>query len=267
MKFLSLYYKFIKVYLKVRLEYRFSFFMDIFTQLFTYSLNYIGIWILLSHFKNINGWDYNEVMFLYNLNLLSYGVSGLFLWLPMRQLEQTVHNGEFDSFLVRPLPPLLYLIYKNFTYVFLGHIVIAAVFIIISLKNIGIHVSLENGLLLLCFIISAILIQFSIFIISGSMSFWFVKSSQITEMAIYSLRNFINYPITIYHKGIQIFLTFILPYAFINYYPSYFILQKKDDPFVNPYFLFISPVIAISFFLIALLIWHIGVNKYQSTGS
>ena len=34
-----------------------------------------------------------------------------------------------------------------------------------------------------------------------------------------NLTEFIQYPLSVYHRGIRELLTFVLPYAFINYYP------------------------------------------------
>ena len=76
----KLYGRFIMIYLKNMMEYRFYFFMEMFNQGFAVGIGYLSIWIILNRFHSINGWSYYEVIFLYSLNYLSYGISSLFFW-------------------------------------------------------------------------------------------------------------------------------------------------------------------------------------------
>ena len=82
---------------KSKLEYRFNFFMEIFINLFTYVIDFAVIWVILEKFKTINGWSYYEVVFVYNMNLFSYGMACLFFYIPMRNLESMVKSGDFES--------------------------------------------------------------------------------------------------------------------------------------------------------------------------
>ncbi|MGE7828250.1 ABC-2 family transporter protein [Paenibacillus sp. NPDC093718] len=50
--------------------------------------------------------------------------------------------------------------------------------------------------------------------------FWLVENKAIKNILFFQLKGFIRYPITIYNKVIQILLIYILPYAFINYFPA-----------------------------------------------
>ncbi|WP_442962144.1 ABC-2 family transporter protein [Pseudogracilibacillus sp. SE30717A] len=43
----------------------------------------------------------------------------------------------------------------------------------------------------------------------------------------FKIKDFINYPPSINFNLIQITLTWIIPIAFINYYPSLFLLEKE----------------------------------------
>lgn len=82
-----------------------------------------------------------------------------------------------------------------------------------------------------------------------------------------SMSNFINYPITIFNKAIQVVLTLILPYAFINFFPAQFLLGKNDFSIFSPIFQFLSPVVAAVLFFLAYKFWNFSINHYESTGS
>lgn len=267
MHYLQLYSRFILVYLKTRMEYRFAFFMDMFIQIFTYCVMYLGIWVMLNHFQTIQGWNFYEVMFLYNLNLFSYGLSGLFFWSPMRQLEGMVQSGEFDGILTKPIHSFLHLIFKQFNHAFLGHIILGGIIFVICINKLNIDWTALKVVMLIFVIIGAMLIQSSVMIMSGCISFWFVKSTSFIDTMIYGFRFFLNYPLSIYHFSIQIFLTFILPYGFINFYPALMFLDKEGQSLFSPIFQYGTPIVGAIMFSISLLVWTTAVNKYQSTGS
>lgn len=267
MNLLKLYYRFLVVYFKSLMEYRLSFFMDIFIQITTYGSTYLGIWIVMSRFETIGGWTYYEVIFLYTLNLLSYGICSLFVWSPMRALQWMVQRGDFDGILIKPMNPLVHLIFRQFNQHFLGHILLSAVVFSICFRYLDITWSFLNVSYFILAILGGALIQAALLILSGSMSFWFVKSNSITDTMIYGFRGFLDYPITIYNKWIQIFLTFIIPYGFVNFYPSQYFLDKEGTGLFHPIFQFATPVIGLGLLILSLFVWGRGVNKYQSVGS
>ncbi|SCZ09503.1 ABC transporter permease [Alkaliphilus peptidifermentans] len=266
MKDLLLYKEFIKIYLKSKLEYRFSFFMDLFIQIFTYTINYISIWIILSRFNNIFGWTFYEIMLLYNLNLFTYGISGLFIWGPMRQLEEMVVTGSFDSILSKPMNPFVHIIFRQFQHAFIGHVILGIIIFIISFNKLNIEFSILSMILFTTVIIGGVLIHSSIMIFTGSICFWVGKSNSLVDTTVYGLRFFLDYPISIYHRWVQIFLTFIVPYGFVNYYPAHVFLNKGDVVF-NEYLKYGTPIVGVIVFAFSYLIWNVGINKYSSAGS
>ena len=76
-----------------------------------------------------------------------------------------------------------------------------------------------------------------------------------------------NYPITIFPKAIQFILTFLLPFAFLNFYPASALLGKaipQGYPAILP---FLSPLVGALVFALSVLLWNWGLKHYKSTGS
>src|SRR5258706_670490 len=67
------------------------------------------IWVVLARFQALAGWPLGEVAFLYGLRLLMHSLNGA-LTGGLYSLEWKGRPGEFDRYLVRPLPPLLQLL-------------------------------------------------------------------------------------------------------------------------------------------------------------
>ena len=57
--------------------------------------------------------------------------------------------------------------------------------------------------------------------------------------------------------------TFIIPIAFIAYYPSLVILEPGNVPPLS----WISPLFGLVFFYLSYKFWMLGVRKYDFTGS
>ena len=77
------------------------------------------------------------------------------------------------------------------------------------------------------------------------------------------MKDFAKYPITIFNSVFRFIFTFILPIAFIAYYPSLVILRPDEIPVLT----WLSPVIGIIFFLLSVKFWMYGARKYNGTGS
>lgn len=72
---------------------------------------------------------------------------------------------------------------------------------------------------------------------------------------------FAQYPIDIYNKFIKILITVILPFAFVSYYPT------MDYLGINTYMTYLSPIIAIILWIVAVKLWNFALKKYRSTGN
>jgi ABC-2 type transport system permease protein len=76
-----------------------------------------------------------------------------------------------------------------------------------------------------------------------------------------------SYPLNIYAGWLRRLLAFVVPLAFVNYFPALYIL-RQPDPLDAPAFLrFASPVVAAVSVLVAREVWMFGVRHYRSTGS
>lgn len=266
---LRLYGRFLRTYMRTQLEYRFSFFGDIFVNMMTFITLYSSFWVMFNAFHTMDGWNYWEVVFLYNLNLLTYAISSLFFWGPMKQLERMVRSGEFDQFLVRPLEPLKLLVFRQFQHTFLGHILVAGTVLAICTIRLDIHWTIGNIAFLLFSVLGGTLIQAGIIITAASSAFWVVRSGTIVDISIYGIRNFINYPISIYGRSIQLLLTFVIPYAFVNYYPAaaFFGKDPAGGSVLSHLYGCGSLAVGAALFAAALRIFRRGVMRYDSSGS
>lgn len=263
----KIYSEFIRIQLKTTLQYKGAFFAGVIAQFFSYSVSFLMIWIVIQRFKDLNGWSSYEVVFLYSINLLSYAIGAFFFFNLNRDLPRIVQYGEFDDILVKPLNPLWYIISRDFNSGYLSHLVTSIIILLICIPNLGIRVTPMKVLLLIIYILCGALIQGAMLLICAVPTFWMVKNNFLTGILFFNIKDFTQYPISIYSKSIQFILTFILPYAFISYYPAHQWLNKTDPLTFHPVIQYMNPAVGILLMLIAYRFWLFGLKSYKSTGS
>jgi ABC-2 type transport system permease protein len=268
MRIISLFFKSYGMYIKNMVEYRPAFIMDMLIPIFIYLMAYLGIWILLDRFKMIQGWTLYEVMFLYNLNLVSYALTSFVFRVAMfQEIQNMIRMGNFDIVLTKPVNTLVYMLLGRPNPAYFGQLTLSVVVFVLCFTNLDIQLTPIKVIFFITTIIGGTLIQSASFLFVGTLSFWVVRTSAIYNTIIGTSRDFLDYPISIYSKLIQIFLTFVIPFAFINFYPSTYLLDKQGENLFHPVLQYGSIIVGIILFLLAYKFWRIGVNKYESTGS
>ncbi len=272
MRHIKLYARYITISIKSRMEYRFAFFVDLVVLVLVYSMGYLGVFIILSKFKTIQGWNFYEVILLYNMNLFAYALGSMF-FSSMRWSDELVRLGTFDSMMVYPLNPFLCVVYRNFGSSYFAHIGLSVAFFILCFRKLDIPFSVANCIWFGLVLIGGAMVIAGIQVAVGATSFWFVKSTSTFDGILVTCRNITYYPITIFGGWVQILVTFFVPYAFVSFYPAEHFLSKSGESLVYPLSLFdpvlqyATPAVGLVSFSLAYRLWTFGLTRYQSTGS
>ena len=116
-------------------------------------------------------------------------------------------------------------------------------------------------------VVSGAVIFFAAFVAFSCVQFWTTDASEFANAFTYGGNTITQYPLTVFPRELVKTLTFVLPLAFVNWYPCLYLLGR-DDPFGFPEWLqFASPLAALLFVAAAGLVWRAGVRHYTSTGS
>ena len=123
-------------------------------------------------------------------------------------------------------------------------------------------VTVPAVLKMIVFLITASLFMIAIMNIAAATCFWIINSGYVMVMAV-KFKDYARYPATIFNPVFKFIFTFIIPIAFIAYYPSLVVLRPDEIPILS----WLSPVIGIVFFFISYKIWMKGAMSYSGTGS
>lgn len=270
MRLIKVYFKYCLIQFKTLLEYKFAFYMQLLANALWCFVTFAGIWIIIDRFGSIAGWNQYEVLFLYSINIFAHGLSGIFIWGPMVNLGKIIEQGNFDTMMIRPIDSFWVLIMSKFSYTYIPWLLIPTYFFGYSLDHLNFSMTFTQLIFLMLIILNATLINVAILVITGAISFWTIRSSDILGL-LYNANNgikpIIDYPITIYPKFLQLLITIVIPYAFINYFPSIYFLDHKDTASFNPITVVFIPVVTLCLLGLAYLVWRMGIRSYQSAGS
>lgn len=257
----------LKMSIRGRMQYRVDSLVATLAVFVRESTNIVVIYLTLLKFDSINQWNINEMLFLFSILFLTYALV-VALFADLRDFSCMIREGRFDRLMVRPRGLLFQLILNNADVLAVaGHGTLGIILFLISAGRVGIQWNLVTVLYYVSAIIGGVLIQGGIFIFFSALSFYFVETGSMREIFYWNMRKFAGYPISIYSKAIQIIMIYVVPFAFVNYFPAQFLLRKEDMALYNESYMYIAPVVGVVIYLFAYVFWRMSVKRYTSTGN
>lgn len=260
-KYIYLYFEFLKQNVKTMLEYKTDFIIGVFSTILTQFYGIFFVWVIFENIKQIHGWTFYEITFVYGLLTLAKGLD-MFFFDNLHALGfEYVKEGKFDIFMIRPLSPLFQLVASHTQQDGIGLLVLGGVVVSKSLFELQIHLGIFDMLLLVLFVICGSAIISAVNVIMATTGFKTINS-HIIMASVNSFQEFAFYPIAIFPKFIGFILTWIFPFAFVSFYPADYFLHKQLGILS-----YLTPVIAVILWIIAVRVWNFGLKHYSSTGS
>lgn len=258
---MKVYFKSLGLHLKSILEYKASFIASFLSQILVFFSYYFIIIALFTKFDNIKGFTLYEVLLCFGVIQFGYAFCESF-GRGIDKFDQLIINGEFDRILLRPKNIIIQSLCYDADYAKISRLVQAIIVIIIALIKLNISWSLMKVITLLLMMLSAIIIFFSIFLLAASYCFITVQGLEVRNVFTAGGKHMAQYPIGIFKKGFVYFFTFIIPYAFVNYYPLIYFLGKTNNKLYA-----ISPLLVILYLIPCFFIFYKGTKRYASAGS
>ena len=264
---IKMYFIYVSITIKSWFQYKLDAVLRSFAVFLREASGIIIIYLTLKSFDKLNGWSTMELFFLYSLIFLTYAILIIF-FTGLRDFEYLINNGTFDRFLLRPRGVLFQVLASNSDwFAAIGHGSLGLILMLISANKIGIIWSFGKIMYFIAAIISGVLIQGAIFLFISSLSFFIIKVANLRDVLYYDIRQFAGYPISIYPKVLQILMIYIVPFAFVNFFPVQFILRKPDMAGFSNIFMYIAPCIGIVLYLISYAFWRFSLKHYHSSGN
>ncbi|MBD3220096.1 ABC transporter permease [bacterium] len=249
-------------FLKMRLAYRVDFLVDLGANLFAIGVQLATLGVLFSKVPALKGWSFESVLFIYGFSLLPLGLFNLISINLYRFAERYIAEGNLDRVLLRPVNPLAQVLCESFNMSGLNELLLGTGVMIYAANQLELAVGPLDILVLLVLVPSAAVIYASVFLMVTAVSFWHEDRMGLAP-PIYNVIRFARYPLTIYGKGVQIFLMFVLPFAWVAYMPATWFVGDAEQT----RWALLTPLVAVLFGGLAMMVWRAGLRRYESTGN
>lgn len=263
---LGIYRRIVGSRIRAQLQYRLSFALTVTGNLLLTSLDFAAILVLFGRVDALGEWTVGEVALLYGISCVSFALTDLAIG-QLDQLPRMIREGEFDQILVRPLGSLLQVVSADVGLRHLGRLLQGLVVLTVALTQVEVDWSVGRAAMLVIAIVAGMAIFAGIWVGFSSIAFWLIDSQEVCNAFTYGGNFTAQYPVNIFGRWLQRLVIFVIPLAFVSYYPSLYVLDKPDELGLPRALQFVSPAVALATGLAAWILWRTAVRRYRSVGS
>lgn len=259
-RFFKIYMTFTSQYIKRLVHYRLDFAIGVLSFVFVQFSGILLITLVFQQIPDLNGYTFEQMVFFYGFFQLPRGLDHLItdnIWL----IPNKIRKGDLDRHLLRPIDPLFQIIAERFQHETLGELIVGGLLIAITFPSLGITPTLPMIGLIVVLILIGSLIYTSLKLLTASISFWTMNSMQVM-VTVYNISDFAKYPITIFPTLIQTMITYVVPFAFVSFFPASVLLNQANGLSI----LLQSTLACMITGSCALWVWNKGLRGYESSG-
>lgn len=248
------------------MSYRASFALDLATQALSQWVELVAILVLFSHVNALGGFTKEEVLLMYAFAGMAFGIANIFAG-QLDNLPAYIRAGTFDVLLLRPLGTLPQIMVSDVRLRRVGRIVGALAVVVYALANVSVAWTPAKVALTIATPLAGAVIFSAIWVVTCSACFWVVEGREFANAFTYGSGAFTSYPVNVYSAPLRWVMAFIVPGAFVAYYPSLALLGKQDPLGLPGWVGWTSPLVAALAAGVAALVWRFAVRHYRGTGS
>lgn len=191
--------------------------------------------LLYGQGRDLGGWSWNEALVVLGIYTLLDGVSSCLLQPNLSRIVQHVQTGSLDFVLLKPIDSQFWLSTRQISPWGLPGMLVGAGLIGWGLvRSSPLQLWCQPGAVAarllpgLCLLIAATGILYSLWFLLASLSIWFVKVWNATEVLRYTLVAG-RYPVSAYPPGLRLLFTLVLPVAFLTTVPAEALLGRGSN--------------------------------------
>ena len=263
---IGVYRRLVGARVRSQLQYRLSFALNLLgTALITF-LDFALILILFTRVDALGDWSVEEVALLYAISCIAFAFTDLAVghldWLP-----RLIRDGEFDLVLVRPLSSLFQVVSGDFALRRVGKLAQGTAVLVFALTRLEIDWTAGRVAMLVLAVISGAAIFAGVWVALSTIAFWLIDSMEVANAFTYGGNWVAQYPVNVFGPWLRRLVIFVIPIAFVSYFPSLYILGKEDALGFPRALQFASPFVAVLACIAGGLMWRFAVRRYRSVGA
>jgi ABC-2 type transport system permease protein len=265
-RLLGIYRRLVGARVRSQLQYRLSFALNLVGMALITFLDFATILVIFHQVDALGGWSVAEVSLLYGIACIAFALTDLVVG-HLDLLPTMIREGEFDLVLIRPLSSLFQVVSADFALRRLGKLAQGLGVLVFALVQLDLDWTAGRAAMLVVSVVAGAAIFAGVWVALATIAFWLVDSLEVANAFTYGGNYVAQYPINIFGPWLRRLVVFLIPIAFVSYFPSLYVLDK-DDPLGFPAaFQFASPLVAVAAAIGGGLLWRAAVRRYRSVGA
>jgi ABC-2 type transport system permease protein len=261
-----LYWRLVGARARGQLQYKVSFVLVTLANVTFTVTELLAVLVAVRHVPHLAGWSISEVVFLFGLSYLAFAIAEM-LSAGFDGFQRYLVEGSFDRVLVRPLGAFFQIFASDLALRRVGRASAGVVALATAVPALPIVWTVDRLVVLALGLASGVAIYFAIFVAGAASVFWTTQANEAVNIFTNGGNMITSYPIDIFDGWLRRLITFVVPLAFINYYPALYVLDRSDPLGLPDWARLASPLAAAAALLAASALWSAGVRRYSSTGS
>jgi ABC-2 type transport system permease protein len=247
-------------------SYRASFVVELITNIGSTALDIITVLVLFGTARVVAGFTLSEALLMVSLSACGFVLADLSVG-NIDRIKTYVRTGTLDAVLVRPLSVLGQLLIMDPPLRKALRLLLGVVVFVVALRINHVHWTPARALLVVVAPLAGALFFAAIFVLTASLSFWWVESGEIGSAFTYGGRDFTSYPVGVYGGWFRSLFAYGLGFGFVAYQPALALLGRTDPLGLPAWAGYVSPLVALPAAVVAAAAWRSGIRHYRSTGS
>src|SRR3954447_14851480 len=228
-------------------------------------LDFLAVLVLFHNVPRLAGWDVHEVAFLYATSAVAFSLAELLVG-HSEVLASRLRTGTFDQLLVRPRGTLFQIASADLPLRRLGRAAQGMIVLGYALAGAGVEWT-PGRVLVFATMVPAGVVLFAAMWVGGlCVLFWTIEGTEFSNAFTYGGQYLTQYPIDIYSDWLRRFLAYLVPTAFVAYFPALYVLGKEDPLGLPSALQFCAPVVAVAAACLAGATWKVAARRYRSAG-
>lgn len=246
---------------RAQLEYRADFLLSVSVGAIWQLSVIVFATVLLGRFPGMSGWPSDAVLLIASMRMLSHAMNVLFFG-RAHHMAGLVQNGRIDGFLLRPLPVFRQVQLSVFPTNALGDLVVGVSMFTFAVLTVSLDWTAARIGYLVAGLAGGTLMEAAVFVTLSAFHLHYPSSSYWSVWTEELLSTFGSYPLAVFPRLVSGLFTFVLPLAFIAYFPAA-VLTGHDGGLGVPFpVAAAAPLIGLAAFVGARVLWNRSLRHY-----
>jgi len=218
------------------------------------------LFVVYGKTNSIAGWDRGDAFVLAATVFLMNALFNAFFF-SLQEIPQQIRMGTMDFVVTKPMDTQFWVSTRKFNFDQIGTIFAGCVMIAVGIHTARLETTPIQWLAYLCLLLASTAIFYAFNLAMMTSAIWLIRVDNLWVLG-ESLVGVARYPVDIYGAGLQRFLTFVVPLAFLATAPARQLVKGFDAAAVGEGLLWAIVVLTLS-----RLFWRKAMRSYSSASS